>query len=50
MYAIIRTGGKQYRVAVGDTVNVETIESEPGSEVNLSDVLVFSSSAAASTP
>ncbi len=40
MYAIIRTGGKQYRVAVGDTVKVETIEAEAGSEVTLNDVLL----------
>lgn len=40
MYAIIRTGGKQYRVAVGDTVKVETLEAEAGSEVPLNDVLL----------
>ena len=40
MYAIIRTGGKQYRVAVGDTVKVETLEAEAGSEVTLHDVLL----------
>ena len=40
MYAIIRTGGKQYRVAVGDTVKVETREAEAGSEVTLNDVLL----------
>ena len=40
MYAIIRTGGKQYRVAVGDTVKVETLEAEAGSEVTLNDVLL----------
>lgn len=40
MYAIIRTGGKQYRVAVGDTVKVETLEAEAGSEVSLNDVLL----------
>lgn len=40
MYAIIRTGGKQYRVAVGDTVKVETLEVEAGSEVTLNDVLL----------
>lgn len=40
MYAIIRTGGKQYRVAVGDTVKVETLEAEGGSEVTLNDVLL----------
>lgn len=40
MYAIIRTGGKQYRVAVGDSVKVETLEAEAGSEVTLNDVLL----------
>ena len=40
MYAIIRTGGKQYRVAVGDTVKVATLEAEAGSEVTLNDVLL----------
>ena len=40
MYAIIRTGGKQYRVAVGDTVKVETLEAEAGSEVTLNYVLL----------
>ena len=40
MYAIIRTGGKQYRVAVDDTVKVETLEAEAGSEVTLNDVLL----------
>lgn len=40
MYAIIRTGGKQYRIAVGDTVKVETLEAEAGSEVTLNDVLL----------
>lgn len=42
MYAIIKTGGKQYRVAVGDTVKVETLEAEVGSKVTLSDVLAVS--------
>ena len=40
MNAIIVTGGKQYRVAVGDTVKVETLEAEAGSEVTLNDVLL----------
>ena len=39
-HAIIETGGKQYRVAVGDTVKVETLEAEAGSEVTLNDVLL----------
>ena len=31
MYAIVKTGGKQYKVAEGDLVKVEKIEGEPGS-------------------
>ena len=34
-YAIVKTGGKQYKVAVGDIVKVEKLESEPGSSVSL---------------
>ena len=33
MYAIIRTGGKQYKVAVGDEVLVEKLDAEVGAEV-----------------
>ncbi len=40
MYAIVRTGGKQYRVQAGDTLRVETLEAELGSELELKDVLV----------
>ena len=29
-YAIVKTGGKQYKVAVGDVVKVEKLDSEPG--------------------
>ncbi|HBC69745.1 MAG: 50S ribosomal protein L21 [Duodenibacillus sp.] len=43
MYAIIKTGGKQYRVAVGDKLKVETLAAEVGAEVTLSDVLAVSS-------
>ena len=39
-YAIVKTGGKQYKVAVGDLVKVEKIEGEPGTAVSLSPVLV----------
>jgi large subunit ribosomal protein L21 len=39
MYAIIRTGGKQYRVAEGDTLRVEKLGAEPGAEVLLGEVL-----------
>lgn len=40
MYAIIRTGGKQYRVSEGDTIRVEKLPGEVGGEVELSDVLM----------
>lgn len=39
MYAVIETGGKQYRVAPGDTLQVETLAGEVGSEVELGRVL-----------
>ena len=42
MYAIIKTGGKQYRVAAGDTIKVETLNAEVGSQVTLSEVLAVS--------
>jgi len=40
MYAIVKTGGKQYKVAVGDVVQVEKIEGEPGTEVSFPALLV----------
>jgi len=40
MYAIVRTGGKQYRVSPEDLVDVERIEGEPGDRVDLQDVLL----------
>ena len=39
-YAIVKTGGKQYKVAVGDLVKVEKIEGEPGTSVQLPVALV----------
>jgi len=39
MYAVIETGGKQYRVAPGDVVRVETLPGEVGSDVELGRVL-----------
>ena len=42
MYAIIKTGGKHYRVAAGDTIKVETLNAEVGSQVTLSEVLAVS--------
>ena len=40
MYAVIKTGGKQYRVAKGDTLKVETLGAEPGSTIELDEVLM----------
>ena len=42
MYAIIKTGGKQYRVQAGDKLKVETLPAEVGSEVVISEVLAVS--------
>ena len=39
MYAIIKTGGKQYRVAVGDIIDVERLKADQGSTVEFGDVL-----------
>jgi len=38
VYAVFQSGGKQYRVSPGDTVDLELLEAEPGSEVSLDDV------------
>ena len=40
MYAIVATGGKQYRVERGQRLEVERLEAEPGSQIDLSDVLL----------
>ncbi|HUY19161.1 MAG TPA: 50S ribosomal protein L21 [Candidatus Binataceae bacterium] len=41
MFAIIKTGGKQYRVTVGDQITVERIEGDVGSHVELGEVLAL---------
>jgi large subunit ribosomal protein L21 len=38
-YAIIQTGGKQYRVAEGETLKVEKLEAKAGEEVKIDDVI-----------
>ncbi|GAA1202685.1 50S ribosomal protein L21 [Prauserella alba] len=38
-YAVVQTGGKQYKVAVGDVVQVEKLEGEPGTEHTFPAVL-----------
>ena len=40
MYAVIKTGGKQYRVAAGDKIKVETLPADVGAQITLSDVLM----------
>ena len=42
MYAIIRSGGKQYRVAEGEVVRLEKLEAGSGSTVEFKDVLLVS--------
>ena len=42
MFAIVRTGGKQYRVAAGDKIAVEKIDGTAGDTVSLDDVLLAS--------
>ncbi|MCA2980646.1 MAG: 50S ribosomal protein L21 [Myxococcaceae bacterium] len=41
MYAVIRTGGKQYRVAEGDVIRIEKIAGDTGAEVQFEEVLML---------
>jgi large subunit ribosomal protein L21 len=40
VYAVVRTGGRQYRVSEGDVLDVEKIQQAEGSQVELEDVLM----------
>ncbi|MGI9510813.1 MAG: 50S ribosomal protein L21 [Geminicoccaceae bacterium] len=40
MYAVIKTGGKQYRVAAGDVIKVEKLDGEVGASVDFDQVLM----------
>jgi len=40
MYAVIRSGGKQYRVVPGQTIRLEKMTGDPGSKVQLGEVLL----------
>ena len=40
MFAIVRTGGKQYRVAAGDKIVVEKLDGDAGAAITLGDVLL----------
>ena len=42
MYAIIATGGKQYKVSEGDVIRVEKLDAEPGSTVTFDQVIAIS--------
>ena len=41
MHAVIKTGGKQYKVAEGDTVRVEKLSQELGADIEIADVLMI---------
>ena len=45
MYAVIKTGGKQYKVAAGETIRVERLAAEVGHDVTLDQVLAIGSGA-----
>lgn len=40
MYAVIKTGGKQYKVAVGDKLKIEVIPADIGGKITITDVLM----------
>jgi len=42
MYAVVKTGGKEYRVSKGDLIRVEKLEGNVGDQVELKDVLMVS--------
>ena len=41
MYAVVRTGGKQYKVAKGDTLDVERLAADQGASIELAEVLML---------
>ncbi len=41
MFAVIKTGGKQYKVQAGDLVKVEKLDAEEGKTIKISDVLML---------
>jgi large subunit ribosomal protein L21 len=50
MYAVIASGGKQHKVAEGQTINVDLLDAEQGDDVALSPVLVVDGDAVLATP
>jgi len=49
MFAVIRTGGKQYRVAKDDVISVEKLAGEPGAVIEFAEVLMIGDGAAVAT-
>jgi large subunit ribosomal protein L21 len=49
MFAVIRTGGKQYKVAKNDVISVEKLAGEPGTAIELAEVLMIGEGAEVST-
>src|SRR5271167_5126171 len=49
MFAVIRTGGKQYKVAKDDVLSVERLSAEPGATIELSEVLMIGEGAEVAT-
>jgi large subunit ribosomal protein L21 len=49
MFAVIRTGGKQYRVAKDDVISVEKLAGEPGAVIELAEVLMIGEGAEVAT-
>jgi len=45
MYAVIKTGGKQYKVSEGETLKIEKLEVEPGKKVTFNEVLMIADGA-----
>jgi large subunit ribosomal protein L21 len=50
MYAVIKTGGKQYKVAQGESINVELLGQEVGSTISFTPVLVVDGDRVVSSP
>ena len=50
MYAIVRAGGRQEKVAVGDVVQIDKIDGEPGSSITFPALLVVDGEAVTSDP
>ena len=49
MFAVIRTGGKQYKVAKDDVIAVERLDGEPGATIEFGDVLMIGDGAEVAT-